>query len=307
MTGTVPPVAYGWRIVIADDSPDDRAELRRLLLQGSERRYDFIEVETAAQTLNTVLADQAGPPDCLILDYFLPDADGPSVLADLRSDDGVLVCPVIVITGREGGDLGSKALRAGAQDFIGKAWLSAPSLTRAIENTVTRWEMARELEATKARLRLLAQAVPHPVWMTDGVGSVLYVNELWTNYFGADNQPVQGQIGWLHLVHPSEAREALEHWSRAVTAGAAFELNCRLRRQDGEYRWHVVNAGPDSRVELGRHALVRRQHRRARAARAKRAASASVASSSDRALDLGQDHGCRDLDAGSLRDHGPGA
>jgi len=244
MTGTVPLSAHSWRVVIADDNPDDRAELRRLLLQGSSRKYDFVEVETGTQTLRAVLSAPGGLPDCLVLDYFLPDFDAPALLAELRGPDGLVVCPVIVVTGREGSDLGSLALRAGANDFIGKLWLNAPSLTRAVENTVTRWKILRELEDSKTRLRLLAQAVPHAVWMTDGDGVTVYVNERWTGYFGGDSWSVHHRMDWALMLHPEDAPDALARLAQAMAEGMAFQLDCRLRRADGEYRWHVVNAVP---------------------------------------------------------------
>ena len=244
MTGTVPPAGQRWRIVVADDSEDDRAELRRLLLQGSDRRLDFVETETAAQTLAVVFDPVTGPPDCLILDYFLPDADAPVVLTDLLASDGNSVCPVVVITGRLGEGLGGQALRAGAQDFIGKDWMSAPSLIRVVENTVTRWHMARELRASEARLHMLAQAVPHAVWMTDSNGSVVYVNERWLGYFGPDSARAGRRIDWQLAVHAVDLAEVLERASRANADGTPYQLDCRLRRADGEFRWHLVNAVP---------------------------------------------------------------
>ena len=71
------PVQRSLRILIVDDSPEDRAELRRMLLTGSERRYQFSEAGTGAQMLVVCLKNAAGPPDCVFLDYHLPDYDAP--------------------------------------------------------------------------------------------------------------------------------------------------------------------------------------------------------------------------------------
>jgi signal transduction histidine kinase len=142
-----------WKVVVIDDSPDDRAEVRRLLLQGSRRRYDFIEAETGSAGLRAILGAHGGVPDCVVLDYHLPDADAPEVLAGLAGSDDILLCPVVVVTGRDDHDFGRAALRAGAQDFVGKAWMTAGSLTRTVESAVERWAMARELNERDARLR----------------------------------------------------------------------------------------------------------------------------------------------------------
>ena len=143
-----------WRVVIIDDSADDRADVRRLLLQGSSRRYELIEAKTAESGIRTILDLPSGPPNCVILDYHLPDAEAPEVLAELRRVDGDGVCPVVVVTGTGDHTIGRAVLRAGAQDYVGKAWMTAESLNRAVENAVERWEMAVELRVTNARLQL---------------------------------------------------------------------------------------------------------------------------------------------------------
>ena len=143
-----------WCVCIIDDSPDDRAEIRRMLLSGSERRLTFVEAQTAAAGISAVLR-ATPPPDCIVLDYNLPDMDAPEVLAALTGPDGMPVCPVVVVTGGTRREDGRRVLRAGAQDYIGKDWTSAPALTRAIENACESWAMARELRQRKNALRLV--------------------------------------------------------------------------------------------------------------------------------------------------------
>ena len=143
-----------WRVFIIDDNPDDCVEIRRMLLSGSERRFTFTEASTAATGISAVLG-AVPPPDCIVLDYNLPDMDAPEVLAALTGPDGMPVCPVVVVTGGARREDGRRVLRAGAQDYIGKEWTSAPALTRAIENACESWAMARELRQRKDALRLV--------------------------------------------------------------------------------------------------------------------------------------------------------
>ncbi|MDB5929040.1 MAG: rcsC [Polaromonas sp.] len=141
-----------WQVVVIDDSPDDRSELHRLLLLGSDRRWIFIEAETGTAGIKAVLA--AGLlPDCVLLDYNLPDMDALDVLDDLAGPDGLPVCPVVVLTGGPELEAGRMVLRAGAQDYIAKDWLTPPVLTRTIENAIERLAMARELLDRNAALR----------------------------------------------------------------------------------------------------------------------------------------------------------
>lgn len=147
-----PMPAKMWRVLVIDDSPDDRAEVRRLLLRGSERRYDLTEAETGAAGLRAVLeADDV--PDCVVLDYNLPDMDALEVLAALASQDGLTACPIVVLTGGVGHAHSREVLQAGAQDYLGKGWMTPESLTRAVENATERWAMSRAMQDQGAALR----------------------------------------------------------------------------------------------------------------------------------------------------------
>ena len=158
-----------WRVVVVDDSPDDRAEIRRLLLRGSDWRLVFAEAETGAAGVRAVLDADGGPPDCLLLDYNLPDMSAPEVLTALAGPDGLPACPVVVITGSVGHQQSRQVLRAGAQDYVGKNWMTPECLTRAVENAAERWFMTRELRDSEAALRRSAERDAFRLALTDAI------------------------------------------------------------------------------------------------------------------------------------------
>jgi signal transduction histidine kinase len=143
--------ARGWHVIIIDDSPDDRAEVRRLLLRGSERRYVFREAATGAAGVEAVQAAET-MPDCVVLDFNLPDMDALDVLAGLAGPDGLPICPVVVLTGGTELEAGRSVLRAGAQDYISKDGLTPLALARIVENAIERLAMSRELLVHNAAL-----------------------------------------------------------------------------------------------------------------------------------------------------------
>ena len=145
-----------WCVVIVDDSPEDRAEIRRMLLKGSDRHLSFIEAETAEAGIQAVM-DAVPPPDCVVLDYNLPDMDAPEVLAALKGPDGMQVCPVVVVTGGTNREHGRRALRAGAQEYIGKDVTNPHALSRAVENACEIWALAREIRQREEALQLVAE------------------------------------------------------------------------------------------------------------------------------------------------------
>lgn len=144
MIATPPAAAQKWHVVIVDDSPDDRGEVRRLLLRGSDRRYTFTEASTGAAGILEVRNLEV-MPDCVVLDYNLPDMNALDVLVGLSGPDGLPLCPVVVLTGGPESEVGRLVLRAGAQDYIAKDGLAPLTLTRIVENSVERLAMGREL------------------------------------------------------------------------------------------------------------------------------------------------------------------
>ena len=139
-------------ILLIEDSADDRADMRQMLLRGSNRRYRFSEASLGAEGVRQVLDPRHGPFDCVLLDHVLPDMDAPAVLTALCNGTDMTPCPVVVITGAVTED-GLKLLCAGAQDFIGKRWTSPESLTRAIDNAIERFAMLTERRRAEAALR----------------------------------------------------------------------------------------------------------------------------------------------------------
>lgn len=129
-----------WHVLLMEDNAEDCADMRQMLLRGGTRRYRFSQARFGAEGVRQVLAQEHGPVDCLLLDYRLPDMDALEVLAALRNGADMPPCPVVVITGAAVEE-GQPLLSAGAQDFIGKRWTSADSLTRAVENAVDRYAL----------------------------------------------------------------------------------------------------------------------------------------------------------------------
>ena len=141
---TNPPL----RLLIIDDNPLDRAEAKAALLKGSDRPYLFIEASTAEEGLR--LCTQAPLPDCLVLDLGLPDAGELDVLRRLpRGDDQLLSFAVVVLTAAVERGLSQAALRAGAHDYVGKAWLGPQTLTQAVDNAIERLALARSMHAER--------------------------------------------------------------------------------------------------------------------------------------------------------------
>lgn len=100
----------------------------------------------------------------------------------------------------------------------------------------------RDLSAEKHRrewLESVANCVPAIVWVSRTDGSSVFLNEQWENYCGAGAGKTPREF-----MHPDERDATLARWAHATATEQPFENHLRLRRHDGEYRWHVVRAAP---------------------------------------------------------------
>ncbi|HWM90556.1 MAG TPA: response regulator [Thermoanaerobaculia bacterium] len=134
------------RILIVDDSPEDRELYKRLLGQDPEQEYDFLEAELGEDGLELAREER---PDCLLLDYRLPDVDGLEFLTRLLQDGLV---PVIVLTGQGSESVAVQAMKGGAQDYLLKGAISRQELWRAVQNAVEKVALRRKVEERTAEL-----------------------------------------------------------------------------------------------------------------------------------------------------------
>ncbi|HCL63780.1 MAG TPA: hypothetical protein DIC56_02810 [Rhizobium sp.] len=91
---------------------------------------------------------------------------------------------------------------------------------------------------------VLTHAVPGFVWLTGLDGKVLFANQSWLDYTGLTAKQTGG-YGWLHAVHPDDARQVPPIWHpENGELREQYDFQMRFRRHDGEYRWHKVCARP---------------------------------------------------------------
>jgi len=88
-----------------------------------------------------------------------------------------------------------------------------------------------------AHMRFFADAMPLKVWIADGKGQLIYLNERYREYTGVPQQEVVANI--RNILHPDDLDVYTQIWRRAAESGEDIRLTHRLRRADGIYRWHL--------------------------------------------------------------------
>ncbi len=236
------------RILIIDDDFADRAIYKQCLGLSTAWKFEFAEAESAAAGL---AAARSWSPDCILLDYNLPDQDGLETLKCLRSASGRTPAAVVMLTAFGGEELAVKAMKAGVTDYLAKGRVAADTLSHTVVNAIEKARMQAQIEAQQAELQesarrhqVLLEAIPQMVWMADAGGRMEYANRRWFEYTGLGLDQAVPQ-GWSDILHPEDRERTFAAWSEAERTDRVFEIEHRLRRaEDGVYRWHLVRAAP---------------------------------------------------------------
>lgn len=101
-----------------------------------------------------------------------------------------------------------------------------------------RLEAEREAEARETQFRTLADSIPAIAWSADAQGKFEYFNKKMLEFTGDPNDR-EGKS-----FHPDDWEKANKLWQRSLRTGEVYEVEHRLCRHDGEYRWMISRAVP---------------------------------------------------------------
>jgi PAS domain S-box-containing protein len=233
-------------VVIIDDSPTDAADMKAALLNGSTQRFKFHAATTGEEGLELLqrLAAASSPPACLLLDFNLPDMNAYDVITALRRADGQLAMPIVVVTGNDRIEESRAMIAAGAQDVIGKSWLSAASLTRAVENAVERHALLDRVKRSEAaaregerRYRELVETMGEGLCLVDRHRKIELTNRAFDGMMGYET----GELTGVHTdsIRPAAPADGAGEWLNAAPDGRDTRTveDHRLRRKDGRELW----------------------------------------------------------------------
>lgn len=103
--------------------------------------------------------------------------------------------------------------------------------------------MAEAAEGSRRRYRALVDASAQMVWTTNAAGEFTREQGDWNAFTGQAREEYSGR-GWLNAIHPDDQEPASTAWDAALAARTPLQLEYRIRRHDGVYRWFAVRAVP---------------------------------------------------------------
>src|SRR5215467_16128963 len=92
-------------------------------------------------------------------------------------------------------------------------------------------------------IRLVVDTIPALAWSACPDGSVNFVNKRWHEYTGLSPEKSHGW-GWQGACHPEDLPPLMKRWQEFLVSGEPGEIEARLRRSNGAYRWFLIRVEP---------------------------------------------------------------
>lgn len=221
-------------LLLVEDDEVDREVIRRHL--GTE--YKVHEVTSGQEAIRLC---QEMRPDCVLLDYRLPDGDGLSLLPTFLER----FIPVVITTGIENPEVIVEAMRHGAQDYLVKSQITRVSLTHAIGQSIDKVKLLQTVSTKNHQLRELASALTLAEQrerqrvsqiLHDHVQQMLHGIQLRTHLLTLDAPPSMHPSLQEHLTAMQELVNAAIQATRTLTV----ELSPPVLQREGltsAFRW----------------------------------------------------------------------
>ena len=100
-----------------------------------------------------------------------------------------------------------------------------------------------EIQKSESKLRQVIDAIPALAWCNLPDGPNEFLNKGWHEYTGLSSEESHGW-GWQTAFHPDDLPPLMEKWMKMLASGEPDEIEARLRRHDGVYRWFLIRAEP---------------------------------------------------------------
>ncbi len=241
-------------ILVVDDESESLTLLTGILAAEGYR------VRSANSGKLALASIAAWKPQLILLDVRMPGIDGLEVCRRLKASEETRNIPLMFITAMKDLEERVAGLALGAVDYITKPFEREELLARVgthlelsrlranLEEQVS--QRTVELRATidrlresEERFRYMADTAPVMIWISDAEKLSTFFNQEWLTFTGRTIEQERGN-GWVDGVLPDDLDRSLATYSSSFDLRRSFQMEYRLRRADGEYRWVLHNGVP---------------------------------------------------------------
>jgi PAS domain S-box-containing protein len=185
---------------------------------GAQRMYGYTEAEALGQPITMII-----PPK-------LREEEA-EILRRIKAGDSLEHSETIRMA-KSGNRLDVSLTISPIRDSAGKV----VGVSKIARNITERKRAEELLYESEERFRLITNAAPVMIWMSGTDKLCTFFNQPWLEFTGRSLQAELGN-GWTEGVHPEDFDSCLKAYTTAFDRRDSFQVEYRLRRHDGEYRW----------------------------------------------------------------------
>jgi diguanylate cyclase (GGDEF)-like protein/PAS domain S-box-containing protein len=194
-------------ILLIEDNPGDARQVQEILKDVPGFSFKFDRCDRLSRGLEHI---EAGDINIVLLDLNLPDSFGYETFQKLHSSFPEI--PVVLLTGLEDEELGLRAVRDGAQDYLAKGNLDGSTLARAIRYALERKQSAIALHKSEQLFKKTFSCLSDAIFIIDAhTMQITNCNQAAMNIFGFSKEEMIGRnaLFLLDFIDHSEG-ESLE-------------------------------------------------------------------------------------------------
>ncbi|MGE0132781.1 MAG: PAS domain S-box protein [Blastocatellales bacterium] len=233
--------------MLIEDDPEERATIRRALEADPQCEYTVIETATGADGFRLWRERR---PDCVLLDYQLPDTDSLALLAAINPDALNPSVPALMLIGARDEALAVEARKSGAQYYLVKDECSPARLHLALQQAIEIVELRRkhkQAEEALNRYRLLAEVSRDIILLFHPDGQIIEVNQAAVDAYGYTRNELLSKS--FYDIRAQETWAEIPELMRQVEQGA-FQFETIHQRKDGskfpvEASWSFTEHGAE--------------------------------------------------------------
>lgn len=226
------------RLLIVEDDIVDRLACRRRIAADPDYDYCLIEASTGHEGLQQAALHK---PDCILLDYHLPDLNGLEFLAELAGDAAEIPIPVILLTGADSAEIAAAAIKGGAWDYLrkdidGKYLETLPS---QIQRILREKRLSDDKRQAEAKFRSLVEQIDAITYIAplNAGAALLYISPQ-ISVLGFSSEEWLADPG-LHArqMHPDDREAAMQAITESRVEGRPLRLEYQLLTRGGGILW----------------------------------------------------------------------
>ncbi|WP_084069201.1 response regulator [Paraburkholderia heleia] len=226
------------RVLLVEDDVVDRMACRRAFVGNPLVDFVLVEAETGREGLRLLVSEK---PDCVLLDYNLPDMTGLEFLAELAGDAGEIVVPVMVLTGGDSAAVAAELMRRGARDYLGKdsELLYLGQLPAAIRRMLSTQQMLEAKRQAEAKFRTLVEQIQAITYISssDQSAALQYISpQIAMLGFSAEEWLADPQLH-ASRIHSDDLERVRAAFAARAGAHEPIRVEYRLIAKNGDVLW----------------------------------------------------------------------